>query len=45
MTKFNYIAEKNDGEVYRGIAEANDRFELYETIRHEGAHLISFEDA
>lgn len=44
VTKFNYIAEKNDGEVYRGIAEANDRFELYETIRHEGAHLISFEE-
>ena len=41
MTHFSYTAEKNDGEVYKGVAEANDRFELYQIIRREGAHIIS----
>ena len=44
VAKFTYTAEKNDGEVYRGVAEVNDRFELYETIRREGGHLIGFEE-
>ncbi|MBP9757036.1 MAG: type II secretion system F family protein [Candidatus Pacebacteria bacterium] len=41
MAHFSYTAEKNDGEVYKGVAEANDRFELYQIIRREGAHIIS----
>ena len=46
MAHFSYTAEKNDGEVYKGVAEANDRFELYQIIRREGAHVISVnEDA
>ncbi len=41
MAHFSYTAEKNDGEVYKGVAEANDRFELYQIIRREGARVIS----
>ena len=41
MTHFSYTAEKNDGEVYKGVAEANDRFELYQMIRREGARVVS----
>ena len=39
--RFIYTAEKNGGEVYRGVAEARDRFELYAIVRAEGAHIIS----
>ncbi|MEK7107043.1 MAG: hypothetical protein AAB899_02550, partial [Patescibacteria group bacterium] len=42
--RFTYTAEKNDGEVYKGVAEARDRFELYEIIRREGAHIISISE-
>ncbi|MDO8553115.1 MAG: type II secretion system F family protein [bacterium] len=42
--RFAYTAEKNDGEVYKGIAQAQDRFELYEIIRREGAHIISINE-
>lgn len=46
MTKFTYTAEKSDGEVYKGIAEATDRFELYSVVRREGGKIISVsEDA
>ena len=41
MARFTYTAEKNDGEIYKGVAEAQDRFELYEIIRREGARIIS----
>lgn len=41
MAHFSYTAEKNDGEVYRGVAEATDRFELFQIIRREGARIIS----
>lgn len=45
MTRFTYTAEKNDGEVYNGVAEAQDRFGLYQIVRNEGAHIISvYED-
>src|SRR3989344_4631352 len=44
--KFVYTAEKSDGEVYKGIAEAADRFELYSVVRREGGKIISVgEDA
>src|SRR3989338_1853536 len=41
MTKFVYTAEKSDGEVYKGVAEAADRFELYGIVRREGGKIIS----
>lgn len=44
MTRFNYTAEKSDGEVYKGTAEAVDRFELYKVVRREGGRIISMEE-
>lgn len=41
MAHFSYTAEKSDGEKYQGVAEAGDRFELYEIIRREGGKVIS----
>ncbi|MDB5238330.1 MAG: pilus assembly protein PilC, type pilus assembly protein PilC [Candidatus Kaiserbacteria bacterium] len=41
MSRFVYTAEKNDGEVYKGTAEAKDRFELYGVVRREGGKIIS----
>ena len=41
MARFTYTAERSDGEVYKGIAEARDKFELYQIVRKEGAHIIS----
>lgn len=46
MTKFVYTAEKSDGEIYKGVAEAADRFELYTVVRREGGKIVSVnEDA
>lgn len=45
MTRFNYTAEKNEGETYKGSIEAKDRFELYEIIRREGGHLLQLEES
>lgn len=44
MSQFSYTAERNDGEVYRGTAEAADRFELYRIIRREGGKILSIEE-
>ena len=44
MTRFNYSAEKKDGEIYRATADVRDRFELYEMIRHDGAKIISVDE-
>ena len=44
MAHFTYTAQKSDGETYSGTAEANDRFELYEIIRREGAHILSISE-
>lgn len=38
---FTYTAQKDDGEKYEGVAEATDRFELYEIVRREGGRIIS----
>ncbi len=43
MTHFIYKAEKANGEVYEGQADARDRFELYELIRHEGGKAKSIQ--
>src|SRR3989344_474127 len=42
--KYSYTAEKSDGEVYKGVAEAVDRFELYGIVRQEGGKIISVEE-
>ncbi|MCE9541535.1 type II secretion system F family protein [Candidatus Kaiserbacteria bacterium] len=44
MAFFNYTAEKSDGEVYKGVAEVQDRFELYSLVRREGGKIISVEE-
>lgn len=44
MAKFSYTAEKAGGEVYKGIAQGRDRFELYEIVRREGGRIISVEE-
>lgn len=44
MAHFSYTAEKTDGEVYKGVAEAKDRFELYSVVRREGGRIISMEE-
>lgn len=44
MAKFAYTAEKAGGEVYKGTAEARDRFELYGIVRQEGGKIISVEE-
>ncbi len=44
MAKFTYTAEKSDGEVYKGVAEAADRFELYGIVRQEGGKIISLDE-
>ena len=41
MARFTYIAEKNNGEEYKGVADAQDRFELYKIVRGEGGHIVS----
>ncbi len=45
MARFTYTAEKSDGEVYKGVAQAADRFELYGVVRQEGGRLISVEES
>ncbi|MFA7309912.1 MAG: hypothetical protein WC050_03340, partial [Candidatus Paceibacterota bacterium] len=44
MTHFIYTAEKNDGEIYKGVAEAGDRFELYSIVRREGGKIVSVDE-
>lgn len=44
MAHFSYTAEKSDGEVYKGVAEAKDRFELYTIVRQEGGKIIAVEE-
>jgi type II secretory pathway component PulF len=41
VARFSYTAEKGDGEVYKGIAQARDRFELYEVVRREGGRILA----
>lgn len=45
MARFTYTAERHNGEVYKGIAEASDRFELYDIVRKEGARIISLDES
>ncbi len=41
MAHFVYTAERAGGEVYKGVAEAGDRFALYEIVRREGGKIVS----
>lgn len=46
VAHFSYTAEKHDGELYKGVAEAKDRFELYDIVRREGGRIVTIaEDA
>ncbi len=45
MARFSYTAEKAGGEIYKGVAEAKDRFELYGLVRQEGGKILSVEEA
>src|SRR3989344_2212264 len=42
--RFSNTAEKADGELYKGIAEAADRFELYQIVRREGGRITAVEE-
>lgn len=42
--RFVYTAEKSDGEVYKGVAQAKDRFELYDVVRREGGRIVSVQE-
>ena len=44
MARFSYIAQKGDGEVYKGVVQARDRFELYEIVRREGGRMLSMNE-
>lgn len=44
MARFSYTAERSGGEVYTGVAEARDRFELYGIVRKEGGRIISLNE-
>ncbi len=44
MTHFTYTAEKTGGEIYKGTADAANRFEVYSIIRGEGGHLLSIDE-
>ena len=39
--RFTYTAQRAGGEVYKGGADAKDRFALYEIVRGEGGRIIS----
>src|SRR3989344_952327 len=42
--RFSYTAEKAGGEIYTGIAEAQDRFELYSVVRREGGKIVALSE-
>ena len=44
MARFSYTAERSDNDVYKGVAEARDRFELYEMVRREGGRIIALSE-
>jgi type IV pilus assembly protein PilC len=44
MAHFTYTAQRADGEVYRGVVDARDRFEFYAIVRREGGKLMSVEE-
>lgn len=41
MARFTYTAQREGGDVYKGSADASDRFELYKIIRREGGKVVT----
>lgn len=41
MVRFTYTAQKSEGEVYKGVAEAASKVDLFRQIRREGGHVMS----
>ena len=39
-----YTAQRNTGEVYQGVADAHDRFEVYSLVRKEGAKIVEINE-
>ena len=39
--RFQYTAERTGGEIYTGMADAEDRFELYSIVRREGGRIVA----
>jgi type IV pilus assembly protein PilC len=39
--RFTYTAEKAGGEIYKGTADAADKFELFTLVRREGGKIVS----
>ncbi|MDB5259163.1 MAG: pilus assembly protein PilC, type pilus assembly protein PilC [Candidatus Taylorbacteria bacterium] len=44
MAHFTYKARKRDGDVYTGEQEAEDRYEIYKSIKNSGDELISIDE-
>ncbi|MBI2610685.1 type II secretion system F family protein [Candidatus Kaiserbacteria bacterium] len=44
MVRFHYTAERGGGETYTGVAEAQDRFEIYGIVRREGGRIVSLSE-
>jgi type IV pilus assembly protein PilC len=44
MARFTYTAERADGEIYKGVAQARDRFELYGIVRGEGGRIVALSE-
>lgn len=42
--RFTYTAQKGDGEVYKGVSDAKDKFDLFTQIRREGGKIITVEE-
>jgi type IV pilus assembly protein PilC len=44
MTKFHYTAVRDNGEAYEGVAEAPDRFAVYDIVRKERGTIVSISE-
>jgi type IV pilus assembly protein PilC len=41
---FNYKAQRENGDVYEGSAEANSRFDIYAIVRNEGSTILEIKE-
>ena len=44
MPTFTFKAKKLGGEVYSGVKEAADRYELYKLLRDNGDEVVEFKE-
>lgn len=44
MAQFTFKAKKANGEVYTGVRDAADRYEIYKMIRESGDELLSYKE-